>query len=108
MPGVADLFDHIQIEVGGDELVLVAGGGGDHLAAGVAEIGLAVEFTDVPGRFVADAVDGADEITVGGGVGRLLQLPEIFAQARYGGARIEDDLGAVQTEGAGASGKCRS
>jgi len=52
-----------------------------------------------------DAVDGADEVTVGDGVGGLFEFPEVFAEAGDGGGRVEDDLGAVQAEGAGAFGK---
>src|ERR1700757_4317368 len=73
LPGFANLRNHVEIEVGGEDLVLVAGGLGENLAAWVAEIAGAVEFTDVPGSFGADAVDGGDEVAVGGGVGGLLK-----------------------------------
>src|SRR5437762_147244 len=48
-------------------------------AARIAEVALAVELADVPRCFDADAVDGADEISVGDGVGGLLEFPEILA-----------------------------
>ena len=72
---------------------------------GLAEVARAIKLADVPGRLGADAVDGGDEIAVGGGVRGLLQLPEIFAQAGDGGRGVEDDLGAVQAEAARAFGK---
>src|SRR5688572_3774216 len=105
LPGVADLADHVEIHVVDDELVLVAAGDLLDLAARVDEIALAVEFTDVPGRFLADAVDGADIDAVGDGGGRLLQLPEILAEASDGGGRIDDVVGAVERECAPAFGE---
>ena len=105
LPGLADLGDHVEVEIGGEDLVFVARGLREDLAARIAEIARAVEFADVPRRFGADAVDGADEISVGDGVRGLLEFPEIFAQAGDRGGRIEDDLGAVQSQGAGAFGE---
>ena len=78
---------------------------GEDLAARIAEIAGAVELADVPGRFGAHAIDGADEVAVGHGVRGLLELPEILAEAGDGGGGIEDDLGAVQAEGARAFGE---
>jgi len=50
LPDVADLLDQVEVEVGDDHLVLSAPGlGDDLLAAGVAEVGLAVELADVQG-----------------------------------------------------------
>ena len=46
-----------------------------------------------------------DEISVGRGVRRLLQLPEIFAQPGHGRRGIEDDLRAVEAQAARALGK---
>src|ERR1043165_3982278 len=105
LPGVPHFLDQVEVEVGDDDLVLVAAGLGDDLAAGVAEVGLSVELADVPGGLAPDAVDGADKVLVGDGVGRLLELPEVFAEAGDGGAGVEDDLGAVQAQLAGALGE---
>src|ERR1700756_4102368 len=80
LPGVADLADLVHVEVGHDERVLVARRDGEHLAARIAEVALAIELADVPGRFEADAVDGADEVAVGDGVRRLFELPEILRE----------------------------
>src|SRR5574337_656293 len=80
LPGLADFGNLVEVEVGGEDFVLVARGLGDNLAARVAEIAGAVEFTDVPGSFRADAIDGGDEVAVGGGVGGLLEFPKIFAE----------------------------
>ena len=76
-----------------------------HLTARVAEIALTVKFADVPRRFRADAVDRADEITVGDGVRGLFEFPEIFAQTRNGCRRIKNNFRAVQTETSRAFGK---
>ena len=105
LPGVACLLDFIEVEVGDDEFVLVAGGFGDELARRIAEVGLAVEFADAPRLFGADAVDGSDEVAVGDAVGGLLEFPEIFAEAGDGGGGVEDDFGSVESEGAGSFGE---
>src|SRR5688572_12629755 len=100
LPGVAHLLDELEIEVGDDQLVAIAAADRDDLPAGIAEVALAVELADVPGRFVADAIDRADEVPVGNGVRRLLQLPEILGQPGDGRGRVQHDLRAVQPEDA--------
>ncbi len=71
----------------------------------VDEVGRTVEAADPPRRLGADPVDGADEVAVGDGVGRLLELPEVLGEASDGRARVEDDLGAVEAEDPGALGE---
>src|SRR5581483_9563586 len=105
LPGVADFADHVQVEIGDDDVVGVARACGEDAAARIAEVTLAVELADAPGFFPAGSVDGADEVAVGDGVGRLFEFPQVFGQAGDGGAGIEDDLGACQAEAAGALGK---
>src|SRR5436853_7479825 len=105
LPRVANLADLVHVEVRGHERVLIARGDGEHLAARIAEVALAVKLADVPGRFVADAVDGADEVAVGDGVRRLLQLPEIFGKSGHGGRRIHHDFSASKTQLACAFGE---
>ena len=78
---------------------------GEDLAARIAEVALAVELADPPRLFPAGAIDRADEIAVGDGVGRLLQLPEVFRQAGDRGRWIEDDLRPVQAQAARPFGK---
>ena len=75
---------------------------GDELAARVAEVALAVELADPPRLFPAGPVDRADEVLVRHGVGRLLELPQILAQAGDRRRRVEHDLRAVQAQAAGA------
>src|SRR4051795_4308512 len=94
LPGVADFADLVHVEVGDDEGVLIARRDGEHLAARIAEVALAVKLADVPRRFVADAVDRADKVAVRDGVRGLLELPEIFGESGHGGGRIHHDLGA--------------
>src|SRR5918993_762398 len=105
LPGVADLLDQAQIEVSDDELLAVAAANRDDLPAWIAEVALAVKLADVPRCFVADSVDGADEVAIRDRVRRLLQLPEILGESRDRGRWIQHDLRAVQPEDAGAFGK---
>src|SRR3954452_20802363 len=105
LPGVADFADLVHVEVGDDEGVLIARRDGEHLAARIAEVALAIKLADVPRRFVADAVDRADEIAVRDGVRRLLELPEIFGESGHGGRGIHHDLGAGETKLARAFGE---
>jgi hypothetical protein len=85
LPGAADLLDQIEVEVGHHELVLVLAGAARKSAARVDEVRVAVELADVPRRLGADAVDGADVVAVGDGVGRLLDLPQVLGEAGHGG-----------------------
>src|ERR1043165_6398380 len=98
LPRVAHLADFLEVELRGDEGVLVALAGGEELAARIAEVALPVKLADVPRPFVADAVDGADEVAVGDSVRGLLEFPEILGEAGDGRGRIEHDLRAVQPE----------
>src|SRR5262249_39731107 len=95
LPGLSYFGDHVQIQVCDDDLVFVATGLGDDLAARVAKITLAIELADLPRFFDAYAVDRADEVSVGDRVCRLFQFPQIFREARDGGGWIEHDLRTV-------------
>src|SRR6185503_3945556 len=66
--------------------------------ARIAEVTLPVELSDVPRLLVADAIDGADEITIRHRMRRLLEPPEILRKSSHSCRRIENDLSAVQTE----------
>src|SRR3954451_20349126 len=83
LPRVADFADLVHVEVGDDERVLIARGHGQHLAARIAKVALAVKLADVPWRFVADAIDRADEVAVGDGVRGLFELPEILGESGH-------------------------
>src|SRR5262249_3470333 len=95
----------IEVEVGDHQLVLVAARLREDLPARIAEVRLTVELADLPRRFDAYAVDRADEIAVGDGVRRLLELPQILGEPGQRGARIEHDLGAIQSQGARSLGE---
>src|SRR5947208_17141579 len=69
LPGVPDLLDQPEIEVGNDEFVFVTTRNRYELPARVAEVTLSVELADVPRLLHADAIDRADEIPVRDGVG---------------------------------------
>ena len=105
LPGVADLADQVEVEVGDHDVVAVAAADGEHLAARVAEVALAVELADPPGLLEAGPVDRADEVAVGDRVRRLLELPEVFGQPGDRRRRVEDDLRPVQAEAAGPFGE---
>ena len=109
LPRIADLADLVHIEIGDDKFVLITCADGEHLAARVAEIALAVEFADVPRRLRADAVDRSDKITVGDGVGGLFEFPKIF---RLRPATVADGLKIISApfkpKHLAPSGKCRS
>src|SRR5436309_9106346 len=85
LPRVPHFADLVEVELGGDKGVFVALRGGEELAARIAEVALPVELADVPRRFEADAIDGADEVAVRDGVGRLLELPEVLGESGHGG-----------------------
>ena len=91
-PAVAHLWMQVQVEVADDQLRLVrVARVADDLALGVDEVRLAVEVV-VAEVLDADPVDRADEVLVGDRRGRLLELPEVLAQAAAGGRGVEDDL----------------
>src|SRR4029079_9115432 len=98
LPRVPHLADLVEVELRGDEGVLVALGLRQELPARIAEVALPVKLADVPRPFEADAVDGADEVAVGDGVRRLLELPEVLGEPGDGGGRVEHDLRAGEAE----------
>ena len=85
LPGVSHLANHFQIQIGNDQCVLSRGASAIILPARIAEITLPVKLADVPGLFVADAIDGADEVTIGDRMGRLFQLPKILGETSHRG-----------------------
>src|SRR5213592_3442265 len=48
--------------------------------------------------FAPHAIDRTHKVAVGNRVSRLLQLPQVFTQTRNCRRRIEDDLGAVESQ----------
>src|SRR5262249_4616565 len=99
------LADHVQIEVGRQYFVFIARGLGDNLSARITKITRAIEFSDVPRRFHTYAVDRSNVVAIRHRVRRLLDLPQVLAETGDGGRRVEHDLGAVESQGAGAFGK---
>src|SRR6266511_5585611 len=98
LPHAADLLDHVEVHLGGDQLILVLRADRQEIAARVHEVGGAVELADIPRGLRADPVAASHEVAVGDRVRRLLELPEVLRQPRHRGRRIEDDLGAVQSQ----------
>src|SRR3989449_9478008 len=98
LPGGAHLVDFVQVQLSDEQLVFIAAGLRDDLPARVAEVALAVELADFPRPLVPDAVDGGDEIAVGHRVRGLLELPQMFGEARDGCGRVINNLRAVQSQ----------
>src|SRR5260370_17172462 len=78
LPGVSYFANQIQIQIRDHQRILITGRLRNDLSARIAEITLAIELADVPGPFVADAINRAHEVSVGDGVPALLPLPELF------------------------------
>ena len=98
-PAVADQLDLVHVEVADDQLGLVGVADvADELALRVDEVALAVEVVVADLGLDADPVDRPDVVHVGDRRGRLLDAPDVLAQAAVGGRRVEHDLGAVQAE----------
>src|SRR5438445_272381 len=102
LPGIADLLNFVEIQLGDKQLVFVAAGLCDEFAARIAEIALAVELADFPGLLGAYAIDGGDKVSVRYGMRGLLQFPQIFGKAGDGSRGIVDNLGAIESENARA------
>src|ERR1035437_1118988 len=98
LPHVPHFFDLVQVQIGHHHFVLVAAAHSAHLSPRIAEIGLAIELADGPGFLDADAIDCANKVLVGYGMGGLFEPPEIFAQAGNRSRRIEDDFRAIQPQ----------
>src|SRR5687767_12528152 len=105
LPHLPHLLDLVEIEVGGDDRVAIAGAFGDDLPARVREVAAPVELSDVPRLLVPDAVDSADEVAVGDGVRRLLELPQVLGKTRHRGRGVEDDLRPLEAQDPRALGK---
>src|ERR1017187_7456909 len=105
LPGLPYFGDQVQIQIGGQDFIAIARRLGDNLAPRIAEVARAVEFADIPGSFHAHAVDGGDVITIRHRMRGLFQLPEVLAQSRDGGGRIEDDLRPIEPQRARALGE---
>src|SRR3989442_2083075 len=102
LPGISDLLNFVEIELGDEQFILVAAGLLDDFAARIAEVAFAVEFADFPGSFGANAIDGSDEIGVGDGVGGLLEFPKIFGETGDGGGGVVDNFRSIKAEDARA------
>src|ERR1035437_784825 len=98
LPDVAHFANHVEVQVGDDDGVLVTRAFRHDLAAWIGEIALSVKFAKVPGFLRPDAIDRAHVKYIRHRRGGLFELPQVFAEARHRGAGIEDDLGAVESE----------
>src|SRR5467141_2016691 len=95
LPGITDLANHVKVDIGDNNGVLVAGRLRDDLPTGVTEITLTIEFADVPRLFMADAIDRSDKVSIGSGVGGLLQFPKVLRESCDSRRRIKNKLGAI-------------
>src|SRR6185295_11389060 len=76
LPGVPDLSDQVEIQIGDDEFLTVPAALRNQTAARIAEVALAVEFANLPGIFNANPVDRTNKVAVRDRVRRLFQLPQ--------------------------------
>src|SRR3954463_3117187 len=102
LPDLAHLADHVEVEVRDYDFIFVAAGLRNDFSPRIAEITLAVKFADIPRLLPPHAINRANEISIGDGVRRLLQLPQIFREAGDSRRRIEYDLSSVQSQNARA------
>src|SRR5687768_6374272 len=98
LPHVSHFANLVEVELRGDQLVLVARGLRDELPAWIAEIALAIKLSDAPRLLVADTIDRANEVRVRHRMRRLLELPQILRQTRHRRRGVEHDLGAIESE----------
>src|SRR4051812_14980358 len=84
LPGVADLANQIEIEIGDHDIVGVPRAFGQYAATRIAEITLAIKLADSPRLLPAGPINRADEVTIGDRVSWLFELPQIFGKARHG------------------------
>ena len=75
LPRVSHFANHVEIQIGNHQRVLIARRLGNKPPSRIAKITLPVKLTNVPGLFVPDAIDRADEVTVRHRMRRLLDPP---------------------------------
>src|SRR5579862_7424483 len=105
LPDISHLANHVEVQIGDDDRVLVTRTFGHDLAAWIREITLPVKLTETPRLLHPNAVDRPDVKYIGDRRGRLLQLPQVFAEPGDCGAGIEYDFRAVEPEQTPAFGK---
>src|SRR5262249_54304032 len=86
--------------VGYYNLILIATGLRNDFAARITEIALPVEFADSPRLLNSDAINRSDEVSVGDGMRRLFEFPEIFGETSNCCRWIKHDLRSIQSENA--------
>src|SRR5579864_1686404 len=83
----------------------MAPGLSNDLPARIAEITLAIKFADIPWLLAPHSIDGADKITIGDCMCRLLQLPQVFRESGYRSRRIKHNFRSVQPQDPGSLGE---
>src|SRR3954464_1555881 len=78
LPDLAHLADHVEVQVRDYDFIFVAAGLRNDFSARIAEITLAVKFADIPWLLPSHAINRAHEVSIGNGMRRLFQLPQIF------------------------------
>src|SRR3954454_20869845 len=105
LPDLAHLADHVEVQVGDYDFIFVAARLRHDFSSRISEINLAVKIANIPRLLPSHAINPPNEISIGDGVRRLLQLPQIFREAGHSRRRIEYDLSSVQSQNASAFGK---
>src|SRR6185369_3143620 len=78
LPRVSNFANHIQIEVGNYQCILVARRLRHELASWIAKVALPVKLTNVPWLLMAHTVDRTNEIAVSNSMGWLFEFPQIL------------------------------
>src|SRR5437870_5744564 len=79
LPGVAYFLNLVKVQIRDDNLLLVPRSFRDDLSPRRTEITLTVKLSDIPGLLAADAIDGAEKISIRYRMRRLLELPQVLA-----------------------------
>jgi hypothetical protein len=78
LPNISDFFDHVEIKVGNQQFIFIFLCSSKDLSAWIHKIRGAIKLSQVPGLFFTHPIDTAHEVTVGHGMSRLLQLPQVL------------------------------
>src|SRR2546425_6667338 len=105
LPGVADLANQVEVEIGHEQLLLLLRRLRDDLPSRVREVARAVVLVRPELLLLPDAVDRPHPIAVRDRVRGLLDEPEMHRESPRRRGGDEDKLGAVQPEHARALGE---
>src|SRR6266478_147588 len=98
LPGISHFANHVEIEIGNNERILIAWRFGDKLSTWIAEIALTIKLTNVPRLLMTYTIDRGNKIAVCDGMRRLFETPQVFRQPGHCCRRVENNFSAVQSQ----------